>query len=76
MATTLAIGSTLALKATGNYSDGTTKDLTDSATWTSSSEAVGTVSEGVVSPVSAGNTDITASIDSVVSPAFAVTVTV
>jgi len=35
--------STQAFSATGHYSDGTTQDLTDTATWTSSNTAVATV---------------------------------
>ena len=39
-------GGTQQINATGNYNDGSTKDLTGSATWTTSASAVATVSKG------------------------------
>jgi hypothetical protein len=45
----------------GNYSDGSTKDLTSAATWNSSNPAVGTVSSGIVTAVNPGTASITAS---------------
>lgn len=51
--------------ATGIYSDGSARDLTNSAAWSSTDEAVATVSHGLVTGVSAGTTQISAQIDSV-----------
>ncbi len=49
------------LAATGKYSDGTTKDLTGTVTWTSSSASLATVSAtGVVTTVAHGTATITA----------------
>jgi hypothetical protein len=42
----IALGGTLQFAATGNYSDGSTQDLTSSATWGSSSSTVATISSG------------------------------
>jgi len=72
---TVAEGATTTLTATATLSDSSTEDVTATATWTSSSEATATVAAGVVTGVAAGSTDITASVDAVDSPAFAVTVT-
>jgi len=48
--------------ATGNYSDGSTQNLTSVATWGSTNPAVATVnSSGLVSGVALGNTSVTAS---------------
>jgi hypothetical protein len=38
-----AVGTTQALKATGTYSDGSTQDLTQTATWKTTSNAIATV---------------------------------
>ena len=55
------VGDQLQFTATGSYSDGRQQDLTTSATWTSSSAAIATVStSGVVSGVSAGNVTLQA----------------
>ena len=51
------------LTATGSYGDGTMKDITAQATWTSSDMTVATVAAGVVTPVAAGTTTITAALD-------------
>ena len=54
-------GTTLQLTATGTFNDGTTEDLTTQVTWTSSAQAVATVSNvGVVSGLSLGPATITA----------------
>jgi uncharacterized protein YjdB len=58
-------GTSQAFVATGTFSDGTTRALTTSVTWTSSSTTVATISnaagtEGVASSASVGTTSITA----------------
>src|SRR2546430_1805240 len=45
-APTLAVGSTVQFKATGNYSSGPTQDLTNSVTWSSTTPATATISAG------------------------------
>lgn len=50
-----------AFTATAYYSDGTTEDVTTSATWNSTESAVATVSGGKVTLVAAGKTVISAS---------------
>jgi hypothetical protein len=51
-------GQTVALTATGTYSDGSTQDVTESATWTSSNPGVATVAGGVVTALAHGGTTI------------------
>ena len=62
---TIALGTTLQFTATGNYSDGTTADLTGLADWTSSDAAAGEVSmaagsRGLATALATGSTAITA----------------
>src|SRR5258708_16536272 len=60
-ATSIAATSTVTLHAMGSYSDGSSKDLSSSATWTSSNSNVATVStSGVVTGVASGTATITA----------------
>jgi len=54
------VGIARQLQATGTYSDGSTANLTPTATWTSSVPAVATVTGGMVTGVSLGSTDISA----------------
>lgn len=57
----VAVGTAQQFTATGAYSDSSTRDLTASATWTTSNEAVATMnSAGLASAVSAGAATITA----------------
>jgi len=62
----LTVGATLQMSATGNYTDGTTKDLTSTATWTSSASGVATVESagqaaaGLAKGISLGSATITA----------------
>ena len=64
--TSVVVGATLQLKATGTYSDSTTKDLSATATWSSSDQTVATVSTaGLVTGVKAGTTSIKATSGSV-----------
>jgi hypothetical protein len=59
----IANGTTQQFKATGTYSDGSTQDLTDTATWSSSNAGVSTISnaagsKGLATAVAAGSTSI------------------
>ncbi|RTL13412.1 MAG: hypothetical protein EKK54_00020 [Neisseriaceae bacterium] len=74
------LGVNTQLTATGNFSDGTTQDLTSQVTWSSSSTSVATVSNvagsnGLVIPVSVGTTNITATLNATSSIAVTQTVT-
>lgn len=65
----IALGLNQQFTATGNFSDGTTQNLTSTVTWTSSDPAVATISnamgsQGLASSMSQGMTDISASLDS------------
>ena len=61
-----AVGSTSQLTATATMSNGTTQDVTSSATWVSGDATIATVSgAGVVTGVSAGSTTVTATYQSV-----------
>ena len=56
--------------ATGTYSDGTTADITAQVTWISSNVTAATIDNtGLLTGVSPGNTNITASLSGIVSPA-------
>jgi hypothetical protein len=61
----LTVPSSTQLSATGKYSDGTTKDLTQSATWSSSNTAVAAVVGGLVTSMAQGTATIQASFGSV-----------
>ncbi|WP_197469772.1 Ig-like domain-containing protein, partial [Oleiphilus sp. HI0117] len=62
-ALTLAIASSHTLTATGIYTNNTTSDLSPETSWQSSNNNIATVDEnGLVVAVSAGNTNVTASI--------------
>jgi uncharacterized protein YjdB len=54
------VGFSVALAATGTFSDGTTQDLTSHSAWTTASAAIATVNVGVVTGVSKGTATITA----------------
>jgi hypothetical protein len=59
---TIGIGQTDALSVSGTYSDGTTKDLTSTATWTSDNSIVASVSAGNVLGMAEGVSHITATV--------------
>ena len=63
--------------ATGTYSDGSTKNITATVSWASSNTAVATIgtSTGLATGITAGTSQITATLGSVVSPSDIVTVT-
>jgi len=63
------VGATEQFTATGNYSDGSTQNLTTSVTWTSGSPSVATISnsagsQGLAQCIAQGTSTITASFDS------------
>lgn len=70
----LTTGQTQQLALTGNYSNGSTSNLTTVASWSSSSASVATVSSGLVSAVGAGSATVTATYGGM-STTAAITVT-
>jgi hypothetical protein len=66
-APSIAPGSTQQFKATGTYSDGTTKDLTTSANWLSATQSVATINvSGLATGVAAGTSSISATSGTIV----------
>lgn len=79
----LSVGSMQNFKATGQYLDGSTKDITSQVTWASSNESVASIyvnnvakitSSGLVLGLSAGTTNITATLSNITSLAINLTV--
>ncbi|AIS53462.1 amylopullulanase AmyB [Thermoanaerobacter kivui] len=54
----IKVGETTQIEVTANYSDGTTKDVTKDATYTSKDSSIVTVNQGLVKGVKAGSTTI------------------
>ena len=71
---TLAQGTRRPLTAIGTFNDGSTRDITFNANWTSSNTATATVSGGGVSGISPGMVTITATLGAI-SASTSVTVT-
>jgi hypothetical protein len=76
----IAVGKTRQFSAIGSYLDGSTKDITASATWTSSNSQVATVSsaagtKGLATALSTGTTSVRASFAGITSNAATLTVT-
>lgn len=76
----VAAGLTQQFTATGNYSDGSTQDLTTSATWNSSNPSAATISnvagsQGLATGVAVGTTNISAMFNAVTSNNAVLTVT-
>jgi hypothetical protein len=62
----LAAGQQQQFTATGTYTDGSSKNLTNTATWTSSAPSVATIgSNGLASSLASGSTTIRASLGSI-----------
>lgn len=62
----ISLGGTQQFTATGNFSDGTTEDLTAQVTWTSSDVSVATISAGgLASTAGKGSTTITAKLNGI-----------
>jgi trimeric autotransporter adhesin len=80
----IALGTTQSFAATGTFTDGSTQDLTSTATWASGNPAVATVSSNALgTSVSTGAATITATLGSIsgstlltVTPASVVSITV
>ncbi len=65
-ASSLPLGSTAQLKATGTYTDKSTQDLTSTVSWTSSEPGIATVSSsGLTSSAGIGNATLTATLNSI-----------
>ncbi len=68
---TVEVGGSLQLYATGTYSDGSTQDLTATATWISSNPAVVPFNTpGLASALSVGATTVSASVGTLAAPAI------
>jgi hypothetical protein len=63
--TKLGEGTTMQLRATGKFSDGTTQDITSAATWKSSAAAISVSSSGFVTASIPGSATVTATLDGV-----------
>lgn len=74
VAPALALGQSLTFTATGNFSDGTSQDLTGMVSWISSQPAVGTVTGPAFDTVAAGQTVVSAT-QGAISTQTTVTVT-
>jgi hypothetical protein len=71
----LPVGSTLYLTVTGTYSDGSTENITNYVTWTSSDKAVVTISPfGVVTGVGGGTANVIAVLSGISSSPVNLTV--
>jgi hypothetical protein len=63
---TIALGQTMQFKATGEFSDGSSKDETSTAVWTSSDSGVASVAAtGLATSLSVGNARMTASVGTI-----------
>ena len=66
----LPVGESEQLTATGNYSDGTVQNLTQSATWSSSAPGVATITAGgLATAMTAGTSSLSATMTSITSSA-------
>ena len=73
----LPVGYVQQFTATGTYSDSSTADITSQVIWASSDPNIATISSsGSVTAVAAGNTNITATLSGVTSPAVRLPVVV
>jgi hypothetical protein len=66
----LALGFNLQLTATGNYSDGSTQNLTNAVVWSSSNPAIAVVSSlGLVAGITIGDINVDASLQGITGSA-------
>jgi hypothetical protein len=69
-------GATQQFTATGTYSDGSAKNITTSVNWASGTTSVATIgTSGLATGVGVGTSNITASLNAVISPSDVLTVT-
>ena len=61
----IPLGTPVAFTATGRYSDGSFKNLTDSVTWASTSDVASITAQGVATGLARGATTITATLDGI-----------
>jgi subtilase family serine protease len=71
---TITFPGTQQFTATGQYGDGSTQDLTTTATWASSNTSVATIASGLATAVAMGTTNITANFNGVTSNASVLSV--
>ncbi|MDQ1252428.1 MAG: Fibronectin type-III protein, partial [Euryarchaeota archaeon] len=72
---TVVLGQTQQFSANGTYSDGSKKDITANATWSSSNTTVANINaSGLATPSSVGTTQINATINGISSPDQTLTV--
>jgi hypothetical protein len=72
----IALGMSQQFNATGTYSDGSTKNITSTVAWSSNNHSVATIAaSGLAISVAEGNTNITAAVGGITSPAQKLTVT-
>ena len=75
-ATSIVATGNLQFTAIGAFSDGSTQNLTNSVTWSSSNTSAATISAGgLASGIAAGSTGITATLSGITSNSFMLTVT-
>jgi len=74
-ASSVVVGGTDQLTATGTYSDNSTQNITSSVTWASATKGVATIAaSGLASAVGPGSTNVTATSGTVTSPPLTLTV--
>src|SRR5207248_3443552 len=73
--TSIAKGTTTQFAATGNFSDGSTQNLTTSVAWASSNASVASIATGLATALGIGSTNITATQSSVTSNTLVLTMT-
>jgi len=61
----VAIKATVAFAAVATLTDGTARDITVAATWTTSTPSIATVAAGIATGLSAGSTNITAHVGAI-----------
>lgn len=67
---TLGVGQSQQFTATGSYTDGSTQDLTNSATWASTNTSVASISVGgLATALASGNATVQASVQGVIGSA-------
>jgi len=73
--TSLPVGSTWQVYATGTYSDGSTADINSEVNWISAEKNVATIdSSGLITGIAAGSDKVTVSLYGITSPEIAFTV--